>query len=273
MLIAQISDMHILAEGWLAFGSVDTNGALEHAITQLNAMTPRPDAVLITGDMVNDGYEDQYQALVQRLTRLDIPYFPILGNHDDRELARSAFGQLFFMPEDGPIHYTTEIGGVSLIALDSNVPGKPYGKLGAEQLEWLDAALMERRDRPSLVMLHHPPFMTGIEFMDSCALRDGDKLAEVIAKHEHVERVLCGHLHRPIQRRFAGTIAMTAPGTAHQVSLDLSGDPDNATWISEPPAILLHRLGVDGAMISHQAYLGDYGPSVPFSDDHTRSDA
>ena len=273
MLIAQISDMHVLAEGWVAFGAVDTNRALERAIAWLNALKPRPDAVLITGDMVNDGDADQYHALVHRLTRLELPYFPVLGNHDEREAARAAFAQLFFMPETGPIRYTAEIGGLALVALDSNVPGKPYGRLGDEQLAWLDETLALRAGRPTIVMLHHPPFETGVAFMDWSALKDGAALAAVIGRHPHVERVLCGHMHRPIQRRFAGTIAMTAPGTAHQVPLDLTGKAEEASWIEEPPAILLHRLGDDGALVSHLAYLGDYGLAVPFSDDHARAEA
>lgn len=269
MLIAQISDMHVLGEGWVAFGSIDTNGALSRAVAAINAMVPRPDAVLVTGDMTNDGTEDQYPALRDRLDALTVPYFPILGNHDGREAARATFADLPFVPKEGDFCYRVDLGGISIVALDSHVPGAAGGEIGKSQLAWLDAELTDIGDLPSIVMLHHPPFETGIAFMDGSVLDDSAALAEVIARYPTVERVLCGHLHRPIQKRFAGTIAMTAPGTAHQVTLDLAGGMD-ARWIAEPPALLLHRLE-EGALVTHVAYLEDRGPDVPFSDEHRRA--
>jgi hypothetical protein len=96
--------------------------------------------------------------------------------------------------------------------------------------------------------------------MDTMGLDTGSAaaLASVIAQHTQVERVLSGHLHRSISRRFAGTVAMTAPSTAHAVQLDL-GD-GRAAWNHEAPAILLHLYTPEGGVVTHLEVIGDHDP-------------
>jgi len=263
MLIAQITDTHVIEEGLLLFGRIDTNTMLECAVRAILDHRPAFDAVLVTGDLTNDGTPAQIEAFLRRLAPLSMPVHVIPGNHDDRDVLRAALG-LHDMPLAGRLCYAADIGPVRLIALDSLNQGRHDGHLGQEQLDWLDRTLAVSPDAPTLVMIHHPPFTSGIRMMDRSPLIDAEALARVIARHPQVERLLCGHLHRPTQRRFAGTIAMTAPSVAHQVSLDL--DPDGALhWVKEPPAMLIHRFDLPGGVIvSHQAYIGDHGPHRPF---------
>src|SRR6516225_10844329 len=75
------------------------------------------------------------------------------------------------------------------------------------------------RGRP--VLMHHSPFATGIAHMDRYGLRDTAAFGEIVSRNRQIECILCGRLHRAIDRRFAGTVAGTAPSTAHQVLLDL----------------------------------------------------
>ena len=86
--------------------------------------------------------------------------------------------------------------------------------LCAERLGWLDTALAAQLDRPTVILMHHPPFATGITYMDNFGLDNAARLAEIVVRHPQIERILCGHLHRTIERRFAGTVAGTAPSTA-----------------------------------------------------------
>ncbi len=266
MLIIQISDLHFLRKGVLSFGVVDTHGHLERCITAIRAFRPKPDVVLISGDLTNDGDLLAYQALAAMLGELEQPCFPVPGNHDDRELIRAAFPEIAALSANGPLHYTVENWPLRILALDSSVDGKPYGRLGEEQLDWLAAALDESRDRPTLIMLHHPPFKTGIGHMDWSRLRDADALAAVVKEHPQVERVLCGHVHRAVQTRFAGTIAQIGPGTAHQVKLTL--DEGRGPWNMEPPGFLLHRWTADHGLVTHQLSVGDFGPEGAFGDPH-----
>jgi 3',5'-cyclic AMP phosphodiesterase CpdA len=266
MLIAQISDLHFLPKGTLAFGRVDVAGCLERAIDHLNALRPRPDAVLITGDLTNDGDASVWAELIGTLARLDAPIYPLPGNHDDRELMRAAFAQRELFPAQGPLCFAVGLGPLCLIGLDSLIPGAPAGRLGPEQLAWLDARLGEAPKTPTLIALHHPPFRTGIDHMDAMMLEDGVDLAAVIRRHGHVERVLCGHVHRSVQCSFAGTLGLIAPGTAHAVQLTLAGGPSR--WIMEPPGVLLHEWRDGRGLVSHLDFIGAFEVGR-FSDRHT----
>src|SRR5688572_14501479 len=110
MLIAQISDLHFLPKGTLAFGRVDTAGCLERAIAHLNALDPAPDAVLITGDLTNDGDAAVWAELMDRLGRLRAPVCAVPGNHDRRELMRRAFAHLELFPDQGPLCFVLDLG-------------------------------------------------------------------------------------------------------------------------------------------------------------------
>ncbi len=265
MLIAQISDLHFLPKGTLAFGRVDTAGCLEQALEHLNALEPAADAVLITGDLTNDGDAPVWAELMALLGRLRAPVLAVPGNHDDRELMRKAFAPGF--PAEGPLRFAVDLGPLRLIGLDSLIPGAPGGRLGPDQLAWLDEQLAGAPERPTLVALHHPPFATGIDHMDAMMLADGDALAEVIGRHPQVARVLCGHVHRSVHCRFAGTLGQIGPGVAHAVRLTLAGAPSR--WVREPPAVLLHEWRDGRGLVSHLDFIGDF-PVGRFSNEHTQ---
>jgi len=82
-------------------------------------------------------------------------------------------------------------------------------------------------------------------------------LAEIVARHPQVERIVCGHLHRAIDRRFAGTVAGTAPSTAHQIRLNLApGAPISFIW--EPAGYQLHMWQPEAGLVTHTALFGDW---------------
>ncbi len=241
---------------------MQTEPHLRSAVEHLLALKPRPDVVVITGDLVEDGSKEEYECFAEILAPLKakIPVYVAPGNHDERaamrEVLRSAGHE--YLPDGAHLQYQVDLGELRLVSLDTVVPGKPGGHLCEERLAWLDQTLAES-SKPTIVMQHHPPFLTGLVRMDGMGLSNADQGAAVISKHSHVQRVLSGHLHRSITTGFAGTVALTAPSCAHAVELDLQTTGRLAV-LREPPAACLH-LWQDGILVSHTSYIGDYGPA------------
>lgn len=269
MLLAQLSDPHITAPGTQLYNRVDTGRHLREAVAALLALDTRPDVVVLTGDLVDRGSAGEYshlRDLLRPITDAGIPLYAIPGNHDHREAMQAAFADQPWMPQAPDfIQYVVEDFPVRLILLDTWVAKKPYGELCEARLAWLERALAAGEGKPTIVMLHHPPFRTFIEGMDAMGLKVPERLAAIVARHPEIERVLCGHLHRPIQTRFAGTLAQTAPSTAHQLTLSLA--PDAAErYIMEPPGFLLHRWSAATGVVTHTVTVGNYPGPYPFGD-------
>ncbi len=255
MIIAQISDLHVAVPGSEADSVQNGAVGLANAVAHLNALEPRPAAVVASGDLVSVGTTAEYDRLRDLLAPLEIPIHLMAGNHDDRELLRQAFAAHGYLPRRGFLQYVVECDPLRLIVLDTNVPGAPHGELCADRLDWLDRQLGAAPGRPTLVFLHHPPFATGMAKMDAAGFVGADGLGRVVARHDHVEHLLCGHLHRPISRRFHGTIATTCPSTAFQLTLDLR-PRERLSIAQEPAACLLHYWDGDGGLVTHTSVIG-----------------
>jgi len=237
MIVAQISDLHVKPKGRLAYEVVDTAAYLSRAIERINGCDPQPDVVLATGDLVDGGTLEEYLHLRELLAPLRAPIYLLMGNHDERGALRAAFPDHGYLGADGPVQFTIETP-VRILALDSTRPGEEGGEIDEARRAWLDERLRED-SRPTLVALHHPPFLSGIVRMDAKGFIGHGALAQTIARHSHVERVISGHLHRTMWIRYAGTIATVCSSTAHQLSLSL-GD-SQLGFVMEPPAMQLHR--------------------------------
>ncbi len=267
MIVCQLSDTHVMAGGRLAYGVVDTAANLKQCITHLSQQPQQPDVVVMTGDLVDGGEPQEYALLREIIAPLAMPVYLIPGNHDEREALRAAFPDHAYLNQFPPfIQYSIEEHALRIVAIDTVVPGQDGGELCAQRLEWLALTLATAPQRPTLLLMHHPPFATHIAGMDEIGLATTGPLAQIVTKHPQIERVLCGHLHRPIQARFAGTLACTAPSTAHQITLDLAPDAD-ATFIMEPPAYLVHAWNAKSGVVTHTAYVGDFAGPYPFASD------
>lgn len=263
MIIAQISDTHITPAGRLAYQHVDTERHLVRAVHHLLSLTPRPDVVFATGDLVDAGLPEEYERLRTLLGPLTMPLYLIPGNHDDRRALATAFRDHAYLPRDGGfLHYVVEDHPLRIVVLDTVVPGKAGGLMCAERLAWLEARLREAAAKPTLIFMHHPPFRTGIAHMDALGLDNAEGFGDVIRRHRQVVCIACGHLHRPIQTRWNGTLAMTAPSTAHQVTLDLRPDA-RTTFTMEPPACLLHVWREETGFVTHTSYIGEFAGPYP----------
>ncbi|HEY3507068.1 MAG TPA: phosphodiesterase [Actinocatenispora sp.] len=237
MLIAHLSDPHITT-GALA---AEPASGLYRALGRVLTLEPWPDCVIVTGDLVDGGTPEEYAALREIIGRFRLPVHLVAGNHDDSANLVAEFGGTLVGGTPSSARYTVEYPEMTLVVLDSRVPGTPAGTLGAEQLAWLDGELSRRPDVPAMVALHHPPIEVGIPFMDGIRLTDGPGLLDVLARHPHVVRLLAGHLHRPVSADVAGTVMSVAPSTYRQIDLCTRVEAPFG-YVHEPTAFLLHRL-------------------------------
>ena len=235
-----------------------TDDHLRVMVSHLNKLPCAPEFVICTGDLVDEGSTEEYAILSEIISDLRMPYFFIPGNHDERDAMRKVFPNHDYLSgHDGFIQYTIEDYEPRLIGLDTVIPGEVGGRLCSRRINWLQDRLEEQPNRPTIIFMHHPPFRTGILRMDEMGFENPPELAAILTEHSHIEAVLAGHLHRPINRKIANTIAMTAPGPAHQIALDLTGE-DRLAITMEPPAALIHLwLGGEDGLVSHVSYSGN----------------
>ena len=266
LLIAQISDLHIKRPGVLAYGQVDTAAALTRCVATLNAFRPRPELVVISGDLADTPVAEEYEHLNRLLAPLEIGFAAVPGNHDSRELMRAALPKGGYAQSTGALNSLHAVGPLDLVLLDSSVPGKPHGELEAATLAWLDATLALSSTRPALIFLHHPPFVTGIHHMDVQNLRNAGALANVLRQHPRARLVAAGHVHRAALTQFFGVPATICPAPNHAVALDLE-DSLPPSFKVEPPAFHLHTWFSGehfGDLITHHVPIGDFPGPFPF---------
>jgi 3',5'-cyclic AMP phosphodiesterase CpdA len=265
MLICQLTDLHVRPRGVAANRVSETNMFTERACRVVAGFTPRPDVVIITGDLTECGLEAEYANLSAIIGRtLSMPVYVIPGNHDHRENLRRGLAHLPCVTEHPEfVQYSVEDHPVRLVMLDTLVPGAAHGSLSAAQLDWLDKVLATQPSKPTLVGMHHPPFITGLPHMDKIALLNHEAFRDVIARHLQVQRIVCGHHHRPIVGQCGHAITSISPSVAHQVELTFDSS-DTGAFNFEPPAFQLHAwLGQNG-FASHTIYIDRYPGPFPF---------
>ena len=231
LLIAQLSDTHV---GGPDEGSSDR---LSVAVDEINAMSRQPDVVLISGDLTHNGTAEEWDEFRARVGELRSPWIAIRGNHD-RQITELAG------------HRALDLGPLRLVLVDSS-----SDEFTADDASWLDRELAARPDTTTVVAIHHPPFETGIWWMDCVGLKGCDRFEEVVRRHPHVRLVLSGHVHRPIVTSWGPCVLWVSPSTAMAIAADLDPAHDPAES-AEGPMISLHAY-VRGTFVSHLVPVGD----------------
>jgi Icc protein len=253
MLLAQLTDTHVLDPASDEPRYVDNNARLTLAVDSLNGESPAPEVVLATGDLTNDGRPGELAELVRQLARLTVPVLVLPGNHDDRASLRAAFDQPWAAADH--LSWVADVGGVRIVGLDTQLPGEMGGLFDPEREAWLAETLAETRasGQATLIAMHHPPFASGLAWMDTGMLARADVFTRVVGANPQVGRILCGHLHRPVQTTVAGVATSVGLSTVHHVALDL--DPGaGITMIRDPAGYQLHRYQ-QGQWVSHTRYI------------------
>ena len=260
LLIAQMTDIHIGFDPSAA-GEEFNLTRFHAAMRQLATLPSQPDMLMLTGDLTARGDPESFVKLVEALSNCPFPIHPLVGNHDSREALLTAFPDC--PSEDGFIHYALEQAGLRILCLDTFEPGRHGGAFCKARVDWLSNQLSMHRDTPTLIFMHHPPMVSGIDWMDPAADEDWiANFARAIAGHGQIRAIHCGHLHRPLHTSFRGVPMAVTGSVAPTVTLDLRRiDPETpdrrALIAAEPSIIALHRWR-DGELLTHYQPVGEW---------------
>ena len=242
MLMAQITDIHL---GFDPDNPAEFNRKrLDQAIKMICEMDPQPDLLLATGDLVERGGQESSRRLESALSVVPFPVHMCLGNHDLRGPFRKQFPDVPTV--DGFVQYEVDLPELRLLFLDTLEEGRHGGSFCETRAAWLSERLSEENSKPTILVLHHPPIESGIDWMNTHPDEPWvARLADTVAGHYQVKGMITGHLHRNISTWWRDISLAICASTAPQVALDLKPiDPENPDGrnmiVADPPAIALH---------------------------------
>lgn len=241
--ILHISDPHIVPDGALVSGRLDTAAPLTRLVARLHDILPRIgpiEALLVTGDVSDDGSPASYARFAQIIAPLGLPTYVIPGNHDARGAMRAGFAKGGYLPAKGRLNWHVPMGNVHLIGLDTLIEGAGSGTLDAATLAFLRDTLAGLNGAPVLLALHHPPFATGIHFMDAIGLDNAGALQDALRAYPGEVRVVCGHIHSMMTVALPPHIALSAPAPCSHFALDRRADAP-VGYHDRDGGCLLHR--------------------------------
>lgn len=215
-VIAHVSDTHLLAGGSLLYHAIDSAARLEQALARLGRLTPRPQALVFTGDLADRGEPEAYarlRAIIEPVAASwDAQVIWCMGNHDERAAySAGLFGEASEAPQDRAY----DVAGLRVIALDTSVPGFHHGELGDDQLAWLAGILSTPARHGTIIALHHPPIPVPVcRPAEVIELLDQHRLAEVV-RGSDVRAILGGHYHFSSYSTFVGIPVSVASATCY----------------------------------------------------------
>ncbi len=263
--VLQISDTHIARQGALVSGRLETAAPLRRLVQRIIDIRPQIgtiDAVLVSGDLSDDGSAESYQRFTEILAPLNLPIYVIPGNHDARDPLRSAFRGDGYLPQTGKLNWHQRIGNIHLIGLDTLVEGAGAGELDAATLNFLRDTLNSSGHDPVLLALHHPPFKSSIGFMDKIGLRNMSEFSDVLSGYGGELRIVCGHIHAMMAVSLGRHIAISAPSPCSSFALDTRQNAP-AGFMEIEDGCLLHKWDDAGFRSARIGPLAGAGP-FPF---------
>jgi Icc protein len=237
--LVQVTDTHLFADPDERLLGVSTERTLAGVLEQIRSDGARPDAVLATGDLSQDGSPEAYRRGGAELGSLGAPVYWLPGNHDRPGVMKEHFVGGRIRAERG-----FRARGWQIVLLNSVVVGEVGGHLGDDELERLEGSLRAHPAQHALVCLHHHPVAMDTVWLDGVGLGNADAFFGVLDRYPQVRGVLWGHVHQAYDRVRRGVRLMATPSTCFQF---LRGSREFALDAS-PPAYRWLELAADGGI-------------------------
>ena len=226
--VIHISDTHIVPDGYLVADRLNTVQQLHKLVKYLTEHAPEYgpiDAIILSGDVSDDGSLESYSCFKEIMQSLKVPVYVVPGNHDLRENMRKSFLDEGYIPKEGRLNWHRNIGDIQLIGLDSLKEGFGEGELDSDTLFFLRTTLDRVDNAPVILMLHHPPFKSGIKFMDKIGLKTGlDEFKNIVKTYPGSMRIVCGHIHSIMVSTVENKTVISAPSPASSLLFNVQDD-------------------------------------------------
>lgn len=232
--LLQITDTHLFATADGTMRGCATAQTLQALLERICPLDPRPDALLLTGDLSQDETAASYQRLRAMIAPLGIPTYWIPGNHDHPGLMADALSTPPFAPEK-----SIALGNWTILLLDTQEQGQVTGRLSPASLTWLADQLQQTADRPTLITMHHPPCEIGSAWMDALRLQNADEFYGLIDRHPQIRAVLFGHIHQAFETTRRGIPYLGCPSSCIQFQ------PQSPTLVMDKVGPGCRRLRLD----------------------------
>jgi len=242
--LLHISDPHLFANPQASLRGVQTLASMQRVLAYANSHRLNADALLCTGDIVNDEPEG-YAHFARALAGYGKPVYLVPGNHDDPARMRSALSKPPFQ-----VGGYADLGAWRIVLVDSCVPGRAGGRISDAELRALDAALTGS-DRYAMVCVHHHPVSMSSRWLDRIGIENADELFQVLDSHPQLRAITWGHVHQCFDARRHGVRLLATPSTCAQF-LPLSNDFEVD---SRPPAYRRISLHADGTLATEVVWL------------------
>ncbi|MBO6766826.1 MAG: metallophosphoesterase [Erythrobacter sp.] len=261
MLIAQLTDIHIGFDPDARPEELNRT-RFRAVLERLKKAPHKLDYIVLSGDLTDHGDSESFDKIAQILSDMPCPLLPLVGNHDAREAMLQAFPDT---PCEGEfLQYVVESDGLRIICLDTFEAGRHGGAFCERRRDWLRAELDRGSDTPCVIFMHHPPIVSGIDWMDPAPDEQWIRnFADAIeGPQDTIRAIHCGHLHRRVSTSFRGIPLGITPSIAPLVALDLRPIDENradnrALITTEPASYALHYW--DGSdLVTHYESCGEW---------------
>ena len=163
---AQIADIHVTGK--------TTVQTFIRDLEEINALDPRAEFILATGDLVNEGKKTpEYENYLRAIASSRLPVFSVAGNHD----ALSDAGMANYRRFLGPAHYSFNVGACHFVVLNCLA-------LDDRQKAWVTKDLeMAPKGSRRVFAMHYLPSQEQMNYFSALGA------AAVLSGHWHGDRV------------------------------------------------------------------------------------
>lgn len=204
------------------------------------------DAVIATGDLVQDETRQGYERFRDVMTQLGVPVHCVPGNHDSQRIMEEVLNE-------GLFHYCGDAvyGEWCLIMLNSVIRLDDSGRMTPDELARLNNTLKNHPDKNAMLCMHHHPLDMGSQWLDGVNLVNNEKLFRIAGEHNNVRSMVWGHVHQSSDREHAGLRMFSTPSTSSQ----FLPNSDVFKMDTRPPGYRWFELHSDGSIETEVVWL------------------